>query len=343
MDFGKLGRNFLLVDAIIRKQLHEVDSLLNSGADIDFINYLDKNNTPLHYAAFADAPDIKEFLLSKGANPDSTNDEGISPFELNATGEDSSLQSVKLDSNEPAFSATYIKRPGTSAISGQLYETKLLALALFRLVHDSQIPSFYLGTNLDEAGAFDDVVLRYRIGGRDRVLFLQAKHKEDCSKKIALKDLLDPDKTSGNFNLGKYFRSYLQIRYKFSANSASAVFNGDFEKTNAELILFTSAAMDTSLGSSAELVVKSEQTARTCLFYSVPRGNTISFEGFPKSFVKVASQWHFEAMAEVVIKRLMLSKKCDDLRKSVEQLLEDEAVLAKLKSLEDYTMVEANW
>ncbi|KAL9695343.1 hypothetical protein quinque_014628 [Culex quinquefasciatus] len=41
-------------------------------------------------------------------------------------------------------------------------------MVLFRLLHDQEIDHFYLGNNLDEAGAFDDVVLRTRVGGKSQ-------------------------------------------------------------------------------------------------------------------------------------------------------------------------------
>ncbi|KAL9693815.1 hypothetical protein quinque_013100 [Culex quinquefasciatus] len=99
----------------------------------------------------------------------------------------------------------FTKRPGTAAV-GQYYETKLLTMVLFRALIDDRIVSFCLGNNLDEAGAFDDVVLRYRVrtGEPDRLVCLQAKHRDD-KKRVEFKDLIDEKVTKGDLHMLKYF------------------------------------------------------------------------------------------------------------------------------------------
>ncbi|WP_448129107.1 tetratricopeptide repeat protein [Wolbachia pipientis] len=72
--------------------------------------------------------------------------------------------------------------------------------------------SFRLGTEIEEARKFDDLVFECTQGSKKVYRFLQAKHTQDeDNKKIGVGNLLTKDK-SGEFGLAKYFVSYLKIK-----------------------------------------------------------------------------------------------------------------------------------
>lgn len=132
----------------------------------------------------------------------------------------------------------YSKRTGTSAMSGQLYETKLLCLVLIRALNDEQIEDFFLATNIRGIGDMDDICLRYRVKNRDRpvALFLQAKHKDNGN--LTVEDVRNP---LGEFSLQKYFKSYLNIRNRYGADAEDPMFKGDFGDIDWNFIIYTSA------------------------------------------------------------------------------------------------------
>jgi hypothetical protein len=68
---------------------------------------------------------------------------------------------------------------------------------------------FLLATEMDEAEKFDDLVFQREIGGQLVYQVLQAKHKQEESKRIKVNDLLD--EKDGEFSLPKYFRSYRKM------------------------------------------------------------------------------------------------------------------------------------
>ncbi len=72
--------------------------------------------------------------------------------------------------------------------------------------------SFRLGTEIEEAQKFDDLVFAYTQGSKKAYHFLQAKHTQaEDSRKIEVGDLLTQNK-NGEFRLAKYFISYLKIK-----------------------------------------------------------------------------------------------------------------------------------
>lgn len=130
-------------------------------------------------------------------------------------------------------SDNYKKRPGTSGISGQLYETKLISLILYRLLHNKNIEDFHLASNMDEIGAFDDVCLKVNLEERDKPLLVlvQAKHKEN-------EDTTLDDKN----DLVKWFDSITKVREKFNSNKTQdKIFCGKFEDVDCVFIVYTNA------------------------------------------------------------------------------------------------------
>ncbi|XP_075980750.1 uncharacterized protein LOC142979605 [Anticarsia gemmatalis] len=127
----------------------------------------------------------------------------------------------------------YRKRDHTTGLSGQLYETKVLTLILFRALNHKNIQEFVLGTNIDGVGAFDDIVLSYKTNDSDkhRALFIQVKHKDHPTK----------DKLTIDIHLQKYFDSYLKIKHKFITDNDDVIFKHSMENMQCEFIIFTSA------------------------------------------------------------------------------------------------------
>ncbi len=93
---------------------------------------------------------------------------------------------------------------------GNIYQLKVLMLFLHRGVLYQH--SFRLGTEIEEARKFDDLVFECTQGSKKVYRFLQAKHTQDeDNKKIGVGNFLTKDK-SGEFGLAKYFVSYLKIK-----------------------------------------------------------------------------------------------------------------------------------
>ncbi|XP_038122478.1 alpha-latroinsectotoxin-Lt1a [Culex quinquefasciatus] len=169
--------------------------LAANGADVNYVN--DKGKTPLQEAEATGNRKMVELLLERGANSDERKLSRQMPIvrrkersfrEIHEMME-STKPNVKRHPVPNSVGETYTKRSGTAAV-GELFEKKLLTMVLFRLLHDDQIESFYLGTNVDETGAFDDVVLRTSFGGKSHVYCLQAKHRKAGSS-VNFNDLIN--------------------------------------------------------------------------------------------------------------------------------------------------------
>ncbi|CAB3222428.1 unnamed protein product [Arctia plantaginis] len=130
----------------------------------------------------------------------------------------------------------YKKRPGTSGISGQLYETKLISLILYRLLHNKNVEDFHLASNMDEIGAFDDVCLKVKLEDCEKPLLVlvQAKHKENDDTTLDDKN-----------DLVKWFDSITRVREKFNSNKTQdKIFSGKFEDVDCVFIVYTNAKYD---------------------------------------------------------------------------------------------------
>lgn len=97
-----------------------------------------------------------------------------------------------------------ILRKQRNPIYGNIYQLKLLMLFLYRGVSNQY--SFQLGTEIEEAKKFDDLVFEYVENGEKKYRLLQAKHSWDGSKKVTSADLFTEDDNS--YSLVEYFFSY---------------------------------------------------------------------------------------------------------------------------------------
>ncbi|XP_038122473.1 uncharacterized protein LOC119771135, partial [Culex quinquefasciatus] len=262
MDNDRLARNVQLLSAIEKGELAKVIKHLNAGAEVDFINFHRSKNTPLHDAVAFGHEKIVEILLEKGASPDSLNEDKKTPAQLLGSlgekkrkaigpllGKFSKKKKTKAENTkkQPVCespvkpSGTFAKRQGTAA-AGQQYESKLLTMVLFQLLHNDQVESFYLGSNLDGIGALDDIVLKTHVRGKSRLQFVQCKHRKE-EDTINFTDMIDIKNTTGDFHLYKYFESYRKICSLFDPDNSSVIFQEKIKDIDIELIIITPATI----------------------------------------------------------------------------------------------------
>ncbi|XP_035892324.1 uncharacterized protein LOC118503310 [Anopheles stephensi] len=98
----------------------------------------------------------------------------------------------------------YKKNPG-SGTEGYLNQLRLSTLYFSRLAASGK--RFEIGVEVAVAGKFDDIVMH--LVDEQQYCLVQAKHKQDESKRIILDDLL---KTTTEYSLPKYFDSFLGLR-----------------------------------------------------------------------------------------------------------------------------------
>lgn len=160
--------------------------------------------------------------------------------------------------------------------------------------------SFRLATEWDSAEKFDDLVFiddskskTYR--------FLQAKHKQNEDSKIKISSLLTKNK-DGEFNLAKYFISYLKIKY-----------NQDF--TNCELkdfIVCTNIGFDLGQSGTQDPVKKLKVQKNKEIWVEMIEDNDIFFEdggerckfSYDKDNMALVIQQEFKVAVEETITKL---------------------------------------
>lgn len=297
-------KNVQLMDSIKKGQLSLVRFLIADGADVNYVN--DKGKTPLQEAEATGNRKMVELLLERGANSDERKLSRQMPIVRRKKRSFREIHEM-MESTKPnvqrhpvpnSVGETYTKRSGTAAV-GELFEKKLLTMVLFRLLHDDQIESFYLGTNVDETGAFDDVVLRTSFGGKSHVYCLQAKHRKAGSS-VNFNDLINMRQAKGDFHLSKYFDSYLKIRGMFSPISDHVIFQGDYEQTELELIMFTPAKL-TFHGCKVEY----ESVAVSNIFCSNQTGKALQIK-YTQALQECFKDSVRTAVAEIIAKFFLL-------------------------------------
>nr|XP_049707443.1 uncharacterized protein LOC126056872 [Helicoverpa armigera] len=264
-DEETLLLNSLLFNPIRKNKRPEektakISKYLSLGADINAVDANNKNNTPLHVAVLKGEIEVVKYLLDHGANASYKNGlnqtaldiaQQLEPTKgaviINILKSDNDVYQEESQKQIPTITKQinkfqtqsyntegikittehfYQKRNGTSGLGGQLYETKLLTLVLLRALHTDSITDFYLGTNVEGVGAFDDIVFRYNVKGnkKPKVIFLQAKHRENPIKdEVTIAEVM---KQNGDFSLDKYLESYLKIIRKFSPDNDDNMFKG---------------------------------------------------------------------------------------------------------------------
>ncbi|WP_265017002.1 ankyrin repeat domain-containing protein [Wolbachia endosymbiont (group B) of Endotricha flammealis] len=233
--------------AIRKKELKVIEWLVKNGAKIDIKN--SRGRTQLEVAQRLDRQDIVGILKSH------------TQLNLQASvGEQSAIQQLSRQSLHSKESGDQVnnkqssnkakkllkrsqgkhssqRRAGTTG-SGDSYEIDLLILGKIRGERDAD--RFYLDTNVDGVGAFDDIVFRYWNEEKSTIILLQAKHVENPEKgKVTIEKFKNPK--NDKFYLGKYFSDYLSIREKFNEKSKYPVFQGN---SQVKYIIYTNAILD---------------------------------------------------------------------------------------------------
>ncbi|KAF2897959.1 hypothetical protein ILUMI_08211 [Ignelater luminosus] len=123
---------------------------------------------------------------------------------------------------------------------GKEYESKILTLLALQCLHHSN-EDFWLATNADGVGAFDDVILHY---GK-KTFMLQLKHKEN-PKPILEGEFLVSEK--GEFSLKKYFKDISDLKTTLNSfniknkNPSVLTHLGNFE--NIYFLLYTNSSVN---------------------------------------------------------------------------------------------------
>ncbi|CAH1643003.1 unnamed protein product [Spodoptera littoralis] len=255
------------------EKIKNIAAVLSEGANINSQDANNNNNTILHIVTEKGEKEVVEFLIKNGATlvynldnktplhiaKENKTEIGKEILKIlndgkrlpSAGGGNSKKQRVESYENRSVSQITenapeqilYPKRAGTSGVSGQFYETKLLSLVLHRALHDADIEEFYLATNIRDIGDFDDVCFRFQMQEDDRtkhvVCFKQAKHREVTDKaKLTVPSIRG---TSGQFSLARYFDSFLKIKQKFVKKGKvfDPMFEGEFNEIDCYFIFYT--------------------------------------------------------------------------------------------------------
>lgn len=249
-----------LIETACEGKISNIIKCLEEGANINeqFVN--DSNNTPLHISVMRKDLEVLDLLLKRGAKTNCKNNDGKTALDIakeldsdEATiitelleAHDCKQQTItsekkkSIDNNELISNCKYLKRDGTSGIEGKLYETKLITLIQIRSFI-KEYDEFYLGTNLKDTGALDDICIRYKQDNKDIIVFLQAKHRINVTKGKVINDALW--RPIGDFSLLNYFESYMDVRERFTVTKESDVmFSGKYEDLNYYLVIYTTAA-----------------------------------------------------------------------------------------------------
>lgn len=257
----------LIEEATVETKKRQILECLEDCTNVNERFAIDSDNTPLHISVINGDIEIVKLLLQRGANINYKNKEGKTPIDI-AKELDSNVGSALVElleqfeaeleidkhiDQDGAFDVSivkhnnpqlgYHKRAGTSGIKSQLYESKLLSLVFIRGSLNKEFDEFYIGTRLDDIGAFDDVCIRYLQDGAEGVVFLRVKHTSDVNKeKLTVKDLWRED---GEFCLHKHFESYSHIRQKLKkSHVADALFGLKTQNFKCTLAIYTTAQID---------------------------------------------------------------------------------------------------
>ncbi|XP_063925006.1 uncharacterized protein LOC135138908 isoform X2 [Zophobas morio] len=109
--------------------------------------------------------------------------------------------------NKFVLEKTFQKRSGTT-IKGQKYEDMIMANIILQLVSDSKVRDFYISSNNQNFGDFDDVVIEIEtdLGIETKAMQLKHSNNEKCF------NTFDLTKKKGNFSIAKYFNSVQGIK-----------------------------------------------------------------------------------------------------------------------------------
>ncbi|KAJ3641441.1 hypothetical protein Zmor_027948 [Zophobas morio] len=122
--------------------------------------------------------------------------------------------------------ATMFKKRAGTTDKGKDYEYLYIANLGLKLLIDDDVENFYLSSNDDEFGSFDDVVVEIIFKDRTETYAVQLKH---VTRKTALIDKLNSP--NGEFSIEKYYESFKNQR--------------KLEEPSVKMVLFTNCMMNT--------------------------------------------------------------------------------------------------
>jgi len=126
-------------------------------------------------------------------------------------------------------SPKFIRRSGTGGQHGVLCEIKMAAFFFARTLRKTE--EFHLASNVDGAGAFDDMVFRYRLKEPDVW--------KTCPYNLSIRNM--EAQISGKYNLLKYFESYCEVKSKASTDHKLKQC-GSFD--DSEFVIYTNARLE---------------------------------------------------------------------------------------------------
>jgi ankyrin repeat protein len=121
-------------------------------------------------------------------------------------------------------------------MKGELYEVKMAALLLARALNRSE--DFYLASNMEAAGQFDDIVFKLQ----DKTAFIQLKYS---SKRKSMAGKKNPLQKDGIHGLKTYFQSYCNMKQQWQ-NVEELKHCGTFN--NASFVFYTNRIIRTGEG-----------------------------------------------------------------------------------------------
>ncbi|PSN32377.1 hypothetical protein C0J52_24900 [Blattella germanica] len=142
---------------------------------------------------------------------------------------------TKLSQQDEACQSKYKKTRGFSNTSGEYFEIKMIALLFLRAVKEQE--NFHIASNMEAAGTFDDIILKFG----QKAVFLQLKHRDNAKSVVAASQL---KQMRGDFSLIKYYKSYLKMKVNWGKGDLKGY--GEFEDTL--FILFTNNPLEKGIG-----------------------------------------------------------------------------------------------
>uniref|UniRef100_A0A2A4JRS3 NACHT domain-containing protein n=1 Tax=Heliothis virescens TaxID=7102 RepID=A0A2A4JRS3_HELVI len=229
----------------------------------------------------------------------------------------------------------YTKRTGTSGLSGQLYETKLLSLILFRALYVQDVNKFVMATNVEGMGAFDDIVFRYysnNNNNKPKIFFIQAKHRDNPAKdKFTVEEIM---KSNGDFSLNKYLESYIKISQMFDPENIDDMFKGEFKNIDCEFVIYTSAFENFTK-------MKAVQQTQSKYFVNTKEGKVFQFdyedqdiESLVQTIAKSRAVLLAKRLARFIFKDNFSNMMMDDLIKTYHVFLAQHILEVELKDFE---------
>ena len=208
-----------------------------------------------------------------------------------------------------------------------MYGVKTAAFFFARALNKTE--EFQLASNVDGAGAFDDLVFRYRLreSGVWKTCFIQLKHKKigGTIQRSSLTQM------SGDFSLLKYFMSFCEIKNNAAKDSNQKVY-GPFD--DFEFVIYTNGNIESKSkfkgGVSDPLSILSSGTDKGKYMAFVEQSDTDIF-----GFFEELSRYHelIKKLDNILKTRASGYTEINDTIKELQNIVENKMILEKLEDL----------